>query len=108
MEEFAIITGLNCGKVPDFERKKLPAIGIKDKLIKDEKTANRVGLMYTFKNFTTNSNEELIKAAKLYCLENLILAKQPGTTLDEDYIKMGVMKNTLTRIHDEGCPMSYL
>ena len=47
LEEFAIITSLNCGEISDFERKKLLTSGIIDKLIKDEKTANRVEFKYT-------------------------------------------------------------
>lgn len=77
LREFALITELNCGPIPDIVRKKIKGYQhIKGMYFEGEKTANRKYLNISFNVSKNGTKDDMLKMTLLYFLESFLLPRQ--------------------------------
>ena len=76
IKEFALITGLNCGRPPRKYKHK------------SKKNYTRKMLVSLFKQNAGSNSSDRVKMGNLYLLENFLLPKQEATNIDITHVEM--------------------
>ncbi|XP_038883716.1 uncharacterized protein LOC120074618 isoform X2 [Benincasa hispida] len=85
MKEFSLITGLNCGELPEIDMSKIQKGKFNKRYFGGEKTIKRTKLHEVFTEMDKGRNKDVVKMAKLYILEMFILGKQIRTGINHEY-----------------------
>ena len=85
--EYEAITGLNCGPLPQVNMEKLKGRFL-GRYFKNEDIISRSRLTYIFNDSKKVKDEDRVKLAKIYFLENFLLGKQLTTGVDIEHIKL--------------------
>lgn len=88
MKDFALISGLNCNKYPFIFKKNLPESTTKRKFFRKGKSVSRKSLNDVFRANKGGKDEEIVRLAKLYCLESLLIPKKVENNIDPYHLKM--------------------
>ena len=81
IREFEAITGLNCGPLPTIDTYKLKEKFLFD-YFKNEEPIPKSKVLFLFNDFKKLKEEDKIKMAKIYFLENFLHGKQFTTSID--------------------------
>lgn len=89
LREFALITGLNCGPIPDVGRKSIKGgQNIKSTYFEGDKTFSRKYLNLAFNVSKNGTDDDMLKMALLYFLESFLLPKQHTVNVNMEHIEM--------------------
>ncbi|KAK2662025.1 hypothetical protein Ddye_000599 [Dipteronia dyeriana] len=85
IQEFCIVTGLNCSPYPSIDvDKTVKGLWFIDGLLNGDMNLNT--LEDVFMNASTNDDLTMVKLALLYFLENVLLGREKGSTIDSEHI----------------------
>lgn len=85
IRDFALITGLNCEELPAVDMSKIQKARFSRRYFGGEKTIRRTKLHEVFVEMDKGRSKDVIKMAKLYMLEMLVLGKQIRTGINHEY-----------------------
>ena len=87
IRKFEAITGLNCDSLPIVDISKVKEIFL-SKYFKNEDLIPRSRVSFLFNDSKKLKDEDKVKMAKIYFLENFLLGKQFTTGIDSEHIKL--------------------
>ncbi|TXG53671.1 hypothetical protein EZV62_018927 [Acer yangbiense] len=87
IQEFCIVTGLNCSPYPSVDvDKKVKGVGLIDSLLNGDMNLYNSTLEDGFMNASSNDDLIMVKLALLYFLENVLLGREKGSPIDSEHI----------------------
>ncbi|KAL5856605.1 hypothetical protein ACOSQ3_004063 [Xanthoceras sorbifolium] len=89
IQEFCIVTGLNCGPYPSVVvDKKVTSFGLIDGLLNGDMNLDNTTLEDVFMKASFSDDLTMVKLALLYCLENVFLGREKGSPIDSEHIRL--------------------
>lgn len=89
LREFALITGLNCGQIPEIDREKIKGgQHIRKFLFNGKRTISREYLNMGFRMSHCTLDDDMLKISLLYFLENFLLFRKDNVNVNMDHIIM--------------------
>ncbi|KAK0599784.1 hypothetical protein LWI29_008626 [Acer saccharum] len=87
IQEFCIVTGLNCSPYPSVDvDKRVKGVGLIDGLLNGDMNLYNNTLEDVFMNASSNDDLTMVKLALLYFLENVLLGREKGSPIDSEHI----------------------
>ena len=87
LEEFAIVTGLNCESFPFSQSFAIPEdVSFKEKFFPNFENIDTGTIAYVYDTVKDVSNEDLMKLANLYFLEEVLLSKDSIRPIDKEHL----------------------
>ncbi|KAK0590042.1 hypothetical protein LWI29_022036 [Acer saccharum] len=87
IQEFCIVSGLNCSPYPSVDvDKRVKGVGLIDGLLNGDMNLYNNTLEDVFMNACCNDDLTMVKLALLYFLENVSLGREKGSPIDSEHI----------------------
>ncbi|KAK0588444.1 hypothetical protein LWI29_001046 [Acer saccharum] len=98
IQEFCIVTGVNCSPYPSVDvDKKVKGVGLIDSLLNGDMNLYNSTLEDVFMNASSNDDLIMVKLALLYFLENVLLGREKGSPIDSEHI---ILADDLDRFNE--------